>query len=263
MLLVCSSATTSRWVGCPQGKPKDEKWCSCSFFFFFLSGFHACSKIIWGSSGWSVWLQLPTSAEIQKKGEVHQLVLGMHNQVIHRLLCDSCLCHWRGWSNQTRLASFYCFKFTLYPTSISREAGARDDHTDELVLSLSLTFMFCSKSCLYCELHKDVTLHFFSLKSLYLSLISLKSCKLAQNWVWGVCAEVFPLVNTLCPVQKYVFLYVFKCQLFWSLAQSLYCSLQNLISFLTILCVAEQALYTKNKSQAADQVGVTLSSMCQ
>lgn len=61
--------------------------------------------------------------------------------------------------------SIFSFKLIMYPTRISREAGATRDYINELLLSLSMTFIFHS-SCMGCELHRDFWSYSFFLSNL-------------------------------------------------------------------------------------------------
>lgn len=99
--------------------------------------------------------------------------------------------------------SIFSFNFIMYPTRTSREAGATSDYLDKLLLSLPMTFIFRSRSCTGCKLHRDFWSYSFFLSNLCSCLWSAwEVASVLRTGVWEVRVGVFQLVNTSCVLQK-------------------------------------------------------------
>jgi len=116
--------TPSLWVGCVQGKPKDEHWRKRSYLCFFFQDSHTCSHSA------TVTLVFPglsclSQLNFKKPRKVRDLVTGSRDtepsdmrapvqfqlMPLQRLKISDSSC-----------LIFFCFKFTLYPAGISRKA---------------------------------------------------------------------------------------------------------------------------------------------
>lgn len=115
-LPVCPRPTASLWVGCLQGKPKDEQWWKGSYlcFFYVPTLCHICFGLPWIKFLTRAAILSWTSKSCRK---AHHLLqgAGVQNQVIGEHLCNSSWCHSRGWRYQTHSVSFFFFWSYIYP----------------------------------------------------------------------------------------------------------------------------------------------------
>lgn len=206
--VTCISKANSKSLGgVPAGHSKGWAVMEGIIPLLFLSCFTRMLTLCHNRFG-LLWIKFVTQAACfnwtsKDPGKYFIWLQGLQNQVIWEHLWNSSWCHSRGWRYQTHLVPFFCFIFTLYPTGVIREAWAGNDHVDKHVPFVSLTFIICSKRLLILQV--------FAQKSLYPSLIILRSLTQTQNQttkgLW-----VFQLLNIPCRVlDSKISLYIFKC----------------------------------------------------
>lgn len=178
-LPVCPRPTASLWVGCLQGKPKDEQWWKGSYLWFFYvpTLCHICFGLPWikflTRAAHLSW----TSKSCRK---AHHLLqgAGVQNQVIGEHLCNSSWCHSRGWRYQTHSVSFFFLVLYLSPPASAKKLEL------EMVTQTSLSFLFHWLSS--------------SVQKVLYALSCLKTFDFTGFFHWNPCTYLWLSWEVLC-----------------------------------------------------------------